>query len=743
MKSLERSLSKIFNAGKFVNQVFIELENGRINPCEQNININNEQTRAHLSLSYENGLREDLYFELQDTHIVCRRSTHNSSDQMAKIRETAFVIDGLELGNKPTDDYFYHVENPRIYDKMTIKLDTVRSSDMVKDSGYDTQAGNRWADPGTVSERIGRSPYQPFPAIGLSNYGTKLGLVHGTLSQDIFFHNYLVGHSKDGAFLDIRSGFKAIAYRELQAGETIYDVWYLGRAENADNIEKIFAEYCDVLRQHLPPLWGATNINRNSLVWGSWNDGTFRDIDSERLIEVAEFISNNFPMVNWLQIDDGYAQYSTDNQIAHGLGMPYEGEAGVDKKKFPGGFKPFTDAIKQTNLRPAVWIGGHSSKGTKIAQEKPQWGADYSIRLPNHLVLDISQDEVREYIEKSLDFFFKDGGFEGMKHDFWSYAFEASEDLLKNKHRSGYEWREWWLTQIRKRIPDDAYLQTGCDIVMGNPFLAKYFTNYRYGIDIGGGEWDYVKTCLLWGAACFATHTGDLFVPNSDAVGLFPGLTDDEALLCINYCLISRSMVEIAGWLHKEKTDNPRFAILKKAVCCLNNGQDVFFADYNYRLTDGAPEIWYLKTPHFSTLSEKSGLPLRTIAFFNLQEEERDFEIDFTALGLAGQEYYVKDVWSDAYSTEKKIKCTLPAHGSALFMISSRQKMQLLDSNLKVDSIELSDNTMKLVFGYAGDFELALSHKPTNIDSKEINGCFIVNGKVDKNRNIVIKFQEE
>jgi len=737
MKRLEQNLSKVLGLKGLRIQVFIKIESSRIYPCEQSFCINDEQNHARLTLSYDNGLQENLYFEMKDTHVVCRRVTHNTSDKLAKICETAFLIDALDLGGKNATDYFYHVENPRIYDKMTIKLDTARSADMVKDSGFDVQAGNRWADPGTVSERIGRSPYQPFPAIVLSNYVVKSGVVHGTLSQDVFFHNYLVGHSEQGAFLDIRSGFKAVAYRELQAGETICDAWYLGKAANADDIEENFAEYSDVLRQHLPPLWGASDINRSSMVWGSWNDGIFRNIDSERLVEVAEFISANFPMVNWLQIDDGYAQY---NKVAHGLGMPYEGEAGLDKEKFPDGLKAFTDRIKQTNLRPAVWIGGSSSNETKIAQEKPHWGAKYDFRLPDHLVLDISQYEVREYAEKALDFFFKDSGFEGMKHDFWSYAFEASEDLLKNKHRSGYEWREWWLTQIRKRIPADAYLQTGCDIVMGNPFLAKYFTNYRYGIDIGGGEWDYVKTCLLWGSACFATHTGDLFVPNSDSVGLFPGLTDNEALLCINYCLISRSMVEIAGWLHKEEPNNPRFAILKKAVCCINNGQDVFFADYDYRLTDAAPEIWYLKTPHFSTLSEEEGLPLRTIAFFNLQDEERDFKVDFISLGLAGNEYHVKDVWSDACSVAKNIKCTLPAHASALFMISSYGEMQLLDSSLKVDSIELKDDSMRLDFGYAGNYELTLSRKPANMDSTEVNAHFVTKGAVDENKNIIITF---
>lgn len=339
MKKLEQSLTNVLNIGAVKTQLFIELESGRIEPCEQNFCINDKGNHARLTLAYENGLQENLYFAIADKHVVCRRLTHNSAAVMTKICETGFLLDALELGGKASDDYFYHVENPRIYDKMTIKLDTVRSPAMVKDSGYDVQAGNRWADPGTVSERIGNSPYQPFPAIGLSNYATPSGLVHGTLSQDIFFHNYLVGHSEQGAFLDIRSGFKAVAYRELQAGETIVDAWYLGIAESADNIEQLFAEYSKVLRKHLPPLWGATDINRNALVWGSWNDGIFRDIDSERLVAEAEYLSDNFPMINWMQIDDGYAQYSTDHQIAHGLGMPYEGKAGMDHKKFPDGFK--------------------------------------------------------------------------------------------------------------------------------------------------------------------------------------------------------------------------------------------------------------------------------------------------------------------------------------------------------------------------------------------------------------------
>ena len=41
---------------------------------------------------------------------------------------------------------------------------------------------------------------------------------------------------------------------------------------------------------------------------------------------------------------------------------------------------------------------------------------------------------------------------------------------------------------------------------------------------------------LLGATACMALHTGDLSPPNSDAIGLFPGLPDTEALTVVNAC---------------------------------------------------------------------------------------------------------------------------------------------------------------------------------------------------------------
>ncbi len=672
---------------------------------------------AKMSCEYEDGSRDELYFTIGENHVTCRRSY--SLGAVAKdIVELGLNIDGAKFNGAPERDYFYHNENPRIYEKMAIPVDYDRvNSGDVKDTGFDAQAGNRWADPGVVCERIGRSPYQPFPAIYVGNYDENRGLVHGTLSQRLFYHNYELRHSDGALMWSIFSSFKDIAARKCAAGETLVDEWYLGVTEDGDDLEYLFAGYTAELRKHLPPLYGATQINRDNMVWGSWNDGIFRDISEEMLLKETRFLKEHFPMVRWIQVDDGYATNAAN--IAHGLGMPYEGEAGVDPNKFPNGLRHFTDAVKLIGLRPAVWIGGFCPKFTPIYQDHPEWFINYDYRTPRSSPLDVSQPEVREYMTKALDTFFKEYGFEGMKHDFWSYAFEDSHDLYKYNDASGYEWRAWWLNEVRKRLAQDAYFQTGCDIVMGNPFLGEKFTNYRYGIDIGSGNWDYVKINFLWGVACFATHTSDLFVANSDSVGLFPGLNDTEALFCLNYCLATHSMVEIAGKLSEADPESPRFKMLKKTVCNPNNGQEIFLADYDYRDPNKQiPRIIYFNTPHFSTAEGAAGLPVRTAGLFNIEEEPITVTLTPEKLNLPAGEYLVTDVWSnktEALGDGKEF--TIEPHGSRLLAISLADECQLLDANMRI-----IPQDYLLEFTYPGQAELFLNFKPKTLlfDDQEI-----------------------
>ncbi len=667
-----------------------------------------------LCLKTENELYcDELCISETENGFIAKRCYKNNTESVQRVRELGLTLDGISFGAASFKDYFYHTENPRIYEQMTFPVDYSRTSNDVSNSEFDVEAGTKWADPGVVSERIGASPYQPFPAIIISNYDKTHGLVHGTLSQRVFFHNYLVSHGKNGIKLEIFSSFKSIAYREIKAREALVDEWYIGATDEAQNLEKIFEKYSNELRKRLSLNYGATSINRDNVVWGSWNDGIFRDVSEDMLLSEAKALKENFPTVKWLQLDDGY---SICRDRAHGLAVPYEGDDGIDKTKFPKGLRHFTDKLREIGLRPAIWIGGCCPINMKLFKEKPEWFCDFSERFKSTAAPDVSLKEVKNYARFAFNKLCVEYGFDAVKHDFWSYPFESSGDYLKEKYASGYEHRAEWLTTLRQNIPQDGYLQTGCDIVMGNPFLGEYFTNYRYGIDIGEGNWENIKTNFLWGVACFATHTGDLFVPNSDAIGMFPGLNDTDAEFCINYILITRSMVEIAGKFSSVDKSSPKLKMLKKAVACPNNGDNVYLGNYDYRKPGrNTPSLMFIKTPHFST-EENEALPIRTLAIFNIEERAQNISFSMAELGLPDGDYVLTDVWSGEQINAADIcSFNLAPHKSRLFSLNKVGGFGIYDANFKLSNVKALSNGLACDTHYAAEAELSLSFIPKKL----------------------------
>ena len=678
------NILKDLDCGKISLSAGIKVNGKVLAPTTTKISHKKGSYLAQVTMKYPD-FQDDLYITNSILGIIARRVIKNTSSSSKKLNELSIKLEGITFGKKPKDDFFYHNENPRIYEIMSFPIDYKRSAKDAKDTGFDFVAGNRWADPGVSGDLIGASIYQPFPAILLSNYKTNTGLVHGSLSQKYCYHCYLVAHDGPTVTLDAFSRFKDIDALTMAPDRIITDEWYLGITEFADDLDRMFDLYTTVLRQHLPPMHGSTDVNRYSMVWGSWNDGIFRNISEEMLLEEARHLKDNFPMVEWIQVDDGYA---VNVPPAHGLGVPYEGEDGIDKKKFPKGMRHFTDEIRKLGLRPAIWVGGFCPKHTPIYKDHPEWFIDYDYRVKGSAPLDPTIPEAREYMTRALDTLLLDYGFEGVKQDFWSYAFEDSHDLYNGPHdHSGFEYRDWWLKEFRKRMPSDAHFQSGCDIAMGNPFLGEFYTNYRYGIDIGSGNWDFVKTNFLWGVACFATHTNDLIVPNSDSVGLFPGLNDTEAMFCLNYCLVTHSMVEIAGRL-SQHTDSPRLKALRKVVCCPNNGADVFLARYDYRdHKHQIPEILYFNTPFFA-LKASGNVPVRTVGLFNVEEKAKTIKFSPSDLRLPSGKYMLTDVWSgETFSFDKDTSVKVIPHGSRLLTVNRDEGQQLLDSNVGASSI--------------------------------------------------------
>lgn len=713
MKDMKNKfISDCFNFGSLTFTPFVTLDGREIFLTYDEKIANNN---LHLQAKGKD-FSDDIYIRRTENGFVARRSFRNISECVLKLSELGIRFEGIDLGGRAENDYYYHLENPRLFDKMILKVDSKRTAEAATDGEYDEVAGNKWCDPGVVVDRVGTCPYQPFPAILFSNTETGRGLVHGTLSQDVFYHCYLPKHENGLLSFDAYSSFKDIKYREVGLGETLIDMWYLGDTDAADAVEKVFEKYSAELRCVLPANYGASSINRDNLVWGTWNDGISRSVNEDLVLREGEALVKYFPKVRWLQLDDGFCAFQSSLGFkAHGLGVPYEGEEGVDSVKFPHGLRYLSDKIREIGLRPAIWIGGCCPNDTKISRERPDLMCKFKFRSGRYSILDPSNPDARGYMTDALDVMLYDWGFEGVKHDFWSYAFEVSEDMLTHKDKSGYEYRDWWCKEVRKRLPGDAHFQTGCDIVMANPFLGKYFSNYRYGIDIGSGVWENFKTNYLWCIACLATHTGDLFVPNSDAVGMFPGLSDVDAAFATNFLIITRTMVELAGKYSEVDYDNQRFKMVRKATCHINNGQDVYFHNYHYR-TESLPEIIYIKTPHFSNESPDFA-PIRTVAVFNISDYDgQKRTITREGLGLPEGEYILTDVWSgEKIRFTDSVDFILASHGSRLFSLNLADKALILDSNVELMNMRVAGDVLEAEITYPYECELTLAAKPSGV----------------------------
>lgn len=614
------------------------------------------------------GLQDECQIQKTDNgYIVCRTVT-NQGEKKVNLSGLGYVLSGIDFSCFPDDDYFYCNENARIYNNLTLPIDYNRQNDNAEENKkFGLKIDSTYCDPEVKNGDICSSPYQPFPAILLSNYNTNIGLVVGALSQKVFCQGYEVYHENGKITIKINSSFKAIAYRELKPKETLIDQFFIGQTNRANDINGIFDCYSSVLRSVLTDNLGSGEANRHNILWDSWNDGISRSVSEQMLLEEAKAVKKYFPILKWFQLDDGYASLNTEcpNTDAHGLGVPYEGEEGIDKNKFPNGLRIYSDKIREIGLIPAIWIGGLCPKKTKIYNDHPDWFIDYDYRIPTSAPLDVSIKEVRDYLEFATDKFLLEYGFDGVKHDFWSYAFEDRHDLLKNKDRSGFEYRDWWLKLLSKNKTYDGYLETCCDLSLGNPFIGQYANNYRFGIDIGKGKWHQIKTVMFWMVSVLSPQTGDLFIPNSDSIGMLPGLSDNDFMFTVNLQVITRTLVELSGKFSKIEKDNPRLKVLQRALKYLNNGEKVYFAKYDYRKKgENLPEIIYIN----SAFDEPNG-DYSTVAIFNPEEVEKTIEFKYSDIGLSNKSHQVEFVWEEKFTDLTDLSFTLAPHQSVLLKI--------------------------------------------------------------------------
>ena len=247
-----------------------------------------------------------------------------------------------------------------------------------------------------VLDRYGDGVFYPYKANTLHGY--DVFYVKG--QKELFSFNY--NYKNAYLIYEINKNTRSVAVlsdvygMQLKEGESfvVYDVYL-----NYD-YQKGLAAFQEAFQ-----VKGADKI----FGYTSWYN-YYQNINEEIMLRDLEALDSRF---NLFQIDDGYETFVGDWMD-------------VDPIKFPNGLKLIVDKIHSRGFKAGIWLAPFVAETkSKIFQEHQDWikhdedgalskcGGNWS----GFYALDLSKEEVREYVKKCLQYFV-DLGFDFFKLDF-------------------------------------------------------------------------------------------------------------------------------------------------------------------------------------------------------------------------------------------------------------------------------------------------------------------------------------
>ncbi len=198
----------------------------------------------------------------------------------------------------------------------------------------------------------------------------------------------------------------------------------------------------------------------------------YQDISEKKLEHDLEAILASGTKQDIFQIDDGY-------QTAVGDWLS------IDKSKFPNGLGPISEKIHKSGMLSGLWLAPFvCEKNSDIYNNKKSWllhdssgdevpaGCNWS----GSFVLDIYNDEVREYLKKVFRTVLDDWGFDMVKLDFL-YAVCELPQHARSRGTVMCEAMEF----LRECVGDKLIL--GCGVPLGAAFGKVDYC--RIGCDVG------------------------------------------------------------------------------------------------------------------------------------------------------------------------------------------------------------------------------------------------------------------
>ncbi len=177
---------------------------------------------------------------------------------------------------------------------------------------------------------------------------------------------------------------------------------------SANGLGKMSRSFHKFTRNNIMP---AISLEPHPVVLNTW-EACYFDIDAEKLVRFAEEAKKTgFDM---LVMDDGW--FGARNNDDAGLGDWFE-----NKSKFPHGLAAFAHSIREKGVKFGIWIEPEMvNPDSDLFRAHPEWCLHVEGREPlqsrNQLVLDMSNDDVVDYLIKLFD-----KTFDGVEIDYFKW----------------------------------------------------------------------------------------------------------------------------------------------------------------------------------------------------------------------------------------------------------------------------------------------------------------------------------
>lgn len=525
---------------------------------------------------------------------------------------------------------------------------------------------------------VGTQSSSPAPVLFWGEAGGRVWLMEGSLTQDRHFETWRIGMSQTNpGKVESSSEYKWSGGNSetVNAGSRVaLETGVYGIFESAP--DGLYKPYIDELTSVYEFQGPKSRLDKEP-VFCTWNYNIFTNVNEEdclkRMDAVKEIQGKGF-----FQLDHGY-QPQLSKAPAPFKGITGEentpatpeldayfpnAENAWDLSRFPSGPEGFVSACKERGLRPSIWWSPRVAKEGQIFRERRNWILEDENGLPvdcgGYFCLDLSVQDVWDFLEYCARTITKDWGFEGMKLDFYSWMFDHPGAFFRNGG-TGIELKWKFIKMLRSYLGPDGYFLHCISCPLGNPFLAiEGFDSFRAGIDIHSGEWSYHVRSVAWLLPLILSSGKKTWFASIDSCMGKPEIPAIEQRSRLALAYITGGMLEFSGPV--ELLDERARADYGIMVARCDQGGEVFCPDEQAFYGRPLPNI-LIREHRPDSLTCKEYNISRTIAFFNWEDNRK--AVSFSLAEINVKNAVLHDFWSKKRIEiqDNIIVADLPPHG--------------------------------------------------------------------------------